>query len=208
MDLRTWNDSINELSEQVMRIYEEADRKISEFQEAAGLKCPPGCGACCVCQEVEATVLEVLPLAHEVFSRQQADHLYSMIKAREGKGDRLCILYRPDSQTPGNGECSYYRNRPLLCRLFGFAVRKNKAGDPELSPCKRLGGAFLREVQGKTGVHSGSGLPVYQEISMRLAALNPGMGFRRLPVNMAIKSALEEVYWRKEYRNPERGDKI
>jgi len=195
---------ITDLSEEILNIYEEADRKILRFQEATGLKCPPGCGSCCVCQEVEATVLEVLPLTSEVFSGQQEDLLYTKIEEQEGKGDRVCILYQPDLQTPGNGRCPYYKVRPLLCRLFGFAARRNKEGNPELCTCRRLRETSPQEVQkGEKKVRSEFSLPVYQEISMRIAVLNPGMGFRRLPLNLAIKSAIEKVYLKKEYQNPE-----
>jgi Fe-S-cluster containining protein len=187
--------------EEVLNIYQEVDRKIFRFQEATGLKCPPGCGSCCVSQEVEATVLEVLPLAIECFSVQQEDLLYAKIEEQERKGDRACILYQPDLRTPGNGRCTYYRVRPLLCRLFGFAARKAKEGNLELCTCKLLRAAFPQELP-KEGdkVLSKCSLPVYQEISMRIAVLNPGMGFRRLPLNLAIKSAIEKVFWKENPR--------
>jgi uncharacterized protein len=195
---------MSDLPEEVLNIYQEADRKILKFQEATGLKCPPGCGSCCVSQEVEATVLEVLPLAMESFSAQQEDLLYAKIEEQERTGDRVCVLYQPDPRTPGNGRCTYYKVRPLLCRLFGFAARKSKEGNVELCTCKRLRAAFPEVVQ-KEGdkVLSKFSLPVYQEISMRIAVLNPDMGFRRLPLNLAIRSAIEKVFWGRESQDPE-----
>jgi len=197
---------LTELSEEVLALYQELDRKILRFQEATGLKCPPGCGACCVFQEVEATVLEVLPLAIESFSAHQVDLCYAKIEEQEKKGDRVCILYRPDPQTPGKGRCVCYEVRPLLCRLFGFAARRNKEGDLELCPCKLLRATFSEKLQ-EEGERAWSKLsvPVYQETSMRIAVLNPGMGFRRLPLNLAIKSAIEQIYWK---RIRETGDRI
>jgi Fe-S-cluster containining protein len=190
--------------EEVLNIYQEVDRKILRFQDATGLKCPPGCGSCCVSQEVEATVLEMLPLAIESFSAQQADLLYSKIKEQERNGDRVCILYQPDLRTAGNGRCTYYKLRPLVCRLFGFAARTSKEGNLELCTCKVLRATYPQELQkeGKKGLSMFS-LPVYQEISMRIAVLNPGMGFRRLPLNLAIKSAIEKVFWARESQDPE-----
>jgi Fe-S-cluster containining protein len=203
-DWKDHTDMMAEPLEEVLNIYQEIDRKILRFQEATGLKCPPGCGSCCVSQEVEATVLEVLPLACEVFSRQKEDLLYSKIEEQEKRGDRVCILYQPDLRTPGNGRCTYYKARPLLCRLFGFAARRSKKGNFELCTCKLLKATFPRELQ-KEGekVLSKFSLPVYQEISMRIAVLNPSMGFRRLPLNLAIKSAIEAVFWKREYQDPE-----
>ncbi|MBP1734943.1 MAG: putative Fe-S oxidoreductase [Deltaproteobacteria bacterium] len=195
---------MSDLPEEVLNIYQEVDRKVLRFQEATGLKCPPGCGSCCVSQEVEATVLEVLPLAVESFSAQQEDLLYAKIEEQERTGDRVCILYQPDPRTPGNGRCTYYKVRPLLCRLFGFAARKSKEGNVELCTCKLLRAAFPEVVQ-KEGdkVLSKFSLPVYQEISMRIAVLNPGMGFRRLPLNLAIRGAIEKVFWEREHQDPE-----
>jgi len=40
---------------------------------------------------------------------------------------------------------------------------------------------------------------------MRIAVLNPDMGFRRLPVNLAIRGAIEKVFWEENTRNPECG---
>jgi uncharacterized protein len=198
--------TIADLSREVLNLYEELDRRILRFQKATGLKCPQGCGACCVFQEVEATVLEVLPLAIESFSAEQENILYARIEEEEGKGDRICILYQPDLRTPGNGKCTCYNVRPLLCRLFGFAARRNKQGNLELCTCKLLRATSSPELQ-KAGEKARSkfSLPVYQEISMRIATLNPGMGFRRLPLNLAIKSAIEEIYWK---RIQETGDRI
>jgi uncharacterized protein len=192
------------LPEEVLNTYQEVDRTILRFQEATGLKCPPGCGSCCVSQEVEATVLEVLPLAVESFSAQQEDLLYAKIEEQERTGDRVCILYQPDPRTPGNGRCTYYKVRPLLCRLFGFAARKSKEGNLELCTCKLLRSAFPEALQ-KEGdkVLSKFSLPVSQEISMRIAVLNPDIGFRRLPLNLAIKSAIEAVFWGRESQDPE-----
>jgi uncharacterized protein len=190
--------------EEVLNIYQEVDRRILSFQDATGLKCPPGCGSCCVSQEVEATVLEVLPLAFESFSAQQEDLLYAKIEEQERAGDRVCILYQPDPRTPGNGRCAYYKVRPLLCRLFGFAARKSKEGNLELCTCKLLRAAFPEALQ-KEGdkVLSRFSLPVSQDLSMRIAVLNPDMGFRRLPVNLAIRSAIEKVFWGRESQDPE-----
>jgi hypothetical protein len=36
---------------------------------------------------------------------------------------------------------------------------------------------------------------VYQEAFMRIASIDPGMGYRLLPINQAIKGALEHLYW-------------
>jgi hypothetical protein len=42
---------------------------------------------------------------------------------------------------------------------------------------------------------AGIKVPIYQEAFMRIASLHPGMGYRRLPINQALKEALEYLYW-------------
>jgi len=88
------------LPEEVLNIYQEVDRKVLRVQEATGLKCLQAVGHVAVSQEVEATVLEVLPLAMESFSAQQEDLLYAKIDEQERTGDAVCILYQPDAGLP------------------------------------------------------------------------------------------------------------
>ena len=39
-------------------------------------------------------------------------------------------------------------------------------------------------------------LPVYQDAFMRLSSLQPGTGSRRLPINRALREAIEALYWK------------
>lgn len=181
-------------------IYEELDQRIALFQVASGLGCLAECGACCLNQDVEATVLEVLPLAQAVFSEQQEEAVLNLIEARENHGDATCVLYRPDPAIAGKGTCSLYKVRPLVCRLFGFASRKNKKGIKGLSTCKLIKAKVPHLVaEAEKRIQDGLDVPDYEESSMRLAVLNPQIGFRRLPINQAIKEALERLYWQTRY---------
>ncbi|MBN1930051.1 MAG: hypothetical protein JW786_00395 [Desulfobacterales bacterium] len=70
-------------------------------------------------------------------------------------------------------------------------------GELEFSPCKRMTVASPDGVQrARIGVSAGLRVPVYQESFMRIAVLNPTIGFRRRPINLAIKEALEYLYRR------------
>ena len=67
-----------------------------------------------------------------------------------------------------------------------------------ICPCK-----VMRErtpgisVNGAGETPKGVGAPVYQDSFMRLASLHPGLGYRRLPINTAIKEALAYFYFRR-----------
>jgi len=189
-------DSARVLLSKVLRIYQEIDQKTARLQVAFGLLCPPLCGACCDNPEVEATVLEILPLAEEVYRRKEEETVFSVLEEKRNQGDFRCMLYRPNPGFPGTGRCSYYEFRPLVCRLFGFAFRRNKFGNLEFSACKVMKERTPEAVhRAEIGISQGSDVPVYQESFMRIASMDSAIGYRRLPVNLALKEALERLYW-------------
>jgi Fe-S-cluster containining protein len=184
-------------SSKVLRIYQEIDYKTARLQLAFGLHCPSLCGACCDSNKVEATVLEALPLAEEIYQRKEQEAVRFALEQRINKADFRCVLYQTNPSVPGIGRCSYYEFRPLVCRLFGFALRRDKFGNLELSICKiikeRTPDAVLRA---EIAISEGLDVPVYQDSFMRIASMDPGIGFRRLAINLALKEALERLYWK------------
>ena len=192
--------SLTGLHLEVLRIYDELDQRIGLFREASGLRCPPECGACCLHREIEATVLEAFPLGEEIFSKEKEVTILTLIEERENQGDALCVLYQPHPVIPDKGGCSFYRARPLACRLFGYASRRNKLGIPELSTCKPIKETSPHAVlEAEKIIRHGYDVPIYQDSFMRIAALEPGIGFGRLPINIALKRVLEKLFWKKKY---------
>lgn len=118
------------------------------------------------------------------------------ISQKEARQDQLCVLFRIVTGKEDNGPCSYYEFRPLVCRLFGFASRRNKFGQIELMSCRIIKEYKPAEVRrAEMALSQGLKLPVYQDAFMRIASIKPGIGFRRLPVNKALKEAIETLYW-------------
>jgi Fe-S-cluster containining protein len=210
------------LPPQVMRVFREVGREIAGLKLATGLRCVPGCGSCCESRHVEATVVEALPLAKEIYRRGEEEKILMAIDEKDLRGDPVCVLFRPNPHRPGHGRCAYYEFRFLVCRLFGFATRRGKSGKLEFSPCKiikqnypetvsavdrfigrellpnNVEGPALRELEGPILSNAeGLKIPVYQETFMRIAALEPGTGFLRYPVNQAIRKALARFYWKR-----------
>lgn len=205
------NKNIQSVSREVMHLFGEAGRTIARFQLSTGLRCPPGCGACCESPHVEATVLESLPLAEEIYRRGQENAILHAIEEKDLLGDPVCVLYRPAPLIPGQGRCACYAFRPMLCRLFGFAARKGKSGTLEFCTCKRLKERFpeavskVEELLARKPVGTELrewGPPVYQGFSMRMGGIDPGTGFARYPVNQAIKQALARACWRSSRPSP------
>lgn len=189
---------------QVLRIYHEIDRRVDRFKKATGLACPPGCGTCCESQDVEATLLEVLPLAWEIYREGLGEEIIGLTEERTAVDNWTCAAFRcHDKPASDTGCCDYYDFRPLLCRLFGFAARRDKYGRREFSTCRILKATSPFAVQrAAIAVTSGLDVPVYQECHMQVATVDPGLGFRRLPINTALKQAIEFLHWRRPKRRP------
>jgi Fe-S-cluster containining protein len=188
----------SDLMEEVMQRYCALDQEIRVFQLRTGLRCPDRCGICCDSPHVEATVLECLPLAREIFWRKEEERISLAIEKKAHEEDLRCVLFVADHGTTGLGGCAYYPFRPLVCRLFGYAARRAKTGRIELCPCKVIL-EFLSEkpIQlGSQEVHRPYP-PIYQDSFFQIAAMSPEMGFRLLPINAALKAALDYVYWQR-----------
>jgi uncharacterized protein len=183
---------LNNLARRTISLLEEIDRATTVFQAATGLQCPAGCGECCQNPEVETTPLEMLPIAWELYQRGELDRWIQQVGAINGIG--VCVFYRSDPVIPGNGRCSIYPWRPSLCRLFGFAAVVNKHGNPELAACKKHK-EVMPEVVAESQAAIANGLPVPQfaDFAMRFRSLDPNLGQERLPINQALKVAIERV---------------
>jgi Fe-S-cluster containining protein len=176
----------------LVALYREIDEKTASLAGQTGLQCPSGCGRCCENPEVETTVLEVIPLALELWKRGEASQWLAKIEAVEAGG--ACVFYAPDPFIPENGRCSVYQWRPSLCRLFAFATVKNKHGEPELAACVRHKQTNPEAVnRARMAIANGLSAANFGEISARLADLDPGLGTRLLPINQAMKEALHRV---------------
>jgi Fe-S-cluster containining protein len=184
------------LMRRIHGIYREYDRHIRSFQMATGIRCPDRCGMCCQSRAVEATVLECLPLAYEVFNQAKEEEILMAIEEKTDRGDLSCVLYAPDQGLPGNGRCTYYEYRPLVCRLFGFAAQRDKFGEQALCLCGVVKkGDPAKSIAAQT-VSRPAHVPVFQDSFMKIASLHPGLGPRLLPINMALKQSLEYVFWK------------
>lgn len=182
-----------DVANQVMDSYAQIDREIEEFQSKTHLQCPPGCGWCCENPEVETTPLEMLPLVLELFRRGEADAWLERAEAREFRGQ--CVFYKPDPMIPGNGRCQVYPWRPSLCRLFGFATVTNKHGQAQLAACvKHKAHQPAQVVAAQEAIaHGQAQAPNFADVAQHLARLDPALAQPRLPINEALKVAIERV---------------
>lgn len=180
----------------VKRVYASLDKEIAGFQQKSGLHCLSGCGECCKKPDIEATPIEFLPLALQLFDEGRAEEAYDAIQASDSS---LCYVFRPHVTSFG-GLCNEYPNRGLICRLFGFTARKDKEGNPELVTCK-----LIKEQQADDyhaameAIKNGGKVPVMSNYYSRMMAVDPALA-QFYPINKAMAKALEIVMAYYAYR--------
>ena len=177
----------------LLKLFQSLDREIQKFQSKSGLNCLAGCGRCCENPNVETTVLELLPLAQKLWQEGSAEDWLKKIESVQEKGP--CVFYKPDPLIPGNGRCSVYSLRPLICRLFGFSAKIDKHKDNVFVTCATIKKLYMKEFESaQHKVQSGS-LPIasMEHYSMKAYQIDPTLGRDQLPINRAIKIVLEKT---------------
>ena len=174
----------------LLEVYEEIDRQTAALKAMTGLRCPPGCGRCCSSREIDATELEMLPVARELFRRREAVSWLERLRAADDEGP--CVFYQPERSARGEGCCGIYILRPALCRLFGYGAVKNKYGIAQLAVCTIMKKVIPRVAQDAAyAVELGLAAPTFVDFARQVAGLEPSLGGRLFPINRALRFALE-----------------
>lgn len=175
----------------ILELYGEIDKKVEEFKSRTALECPASCGACCEKEDLEMTVLDFLPLAAYLWKTKKAEGVLEIL---DKKPEGPCVFYRSNSDIKGNGRCSVYPLRGLICRLFGFSAMKDKNDVPRLCTCPIIKKDFHDEFKkAERSISSGLYVPIIRAFSMRLMCLDASLGVKLFPVNKAIKIAIERI---------------
>ena len=181
---------LEEKTRAVNSLFGKLDRHISAFKRYSGLRCPAGCRECCLKQDLEATVLEFLPAAHSLLLKGECDPVLERIHE---KTDACCVFFNPFGK---QGNCSVYGERGLICRLFGFSAREDKHGTRTLVTCPVIKES-IRYRDAATAVDHAPNLSSYY---LRLYGIDPELSVRYLPVNQAIKKAIELTLFQSSFR--------
>ncbi|MCB0485046.1 MAG: YkgJ family cysteine cluster protein [Flavobacteriaceae bacterium] len=183
----------------VQRLFFRLEKEIHTFQNTTGLNCIAGCGKCCAKPDIEASPLEFLPWAFSIFKEGRA---LEVLKALTEEKSSMCHLYRPLSLTEqASGSCGDYQHRGLICRLFGYGANRDKLGQMRLITCTLIKNTFSDRYEAtKTAIEKGLYVPVFTDYYQKLAQIDLKLGSKILPVNKAMKVALEEVLYYYAYR--------
>ena len=189
--------SIERRVELVEKLFHQLEQEIAQFEQASGMSCVAGCGKCCTYPDIEASPLEFLPWAFHLFLYGEAEKTLLLLEEAHGP---TCHIYKPLTIN-GQGRCSSYKYRGLICRLFGFAANKDKYGVLRLATCK-----IIKEGQANNynstveAISKGLNVPIFTTYYMQLNQIDFHLGNIILPINKALKMALEEVLQYYAYR--------
>ncbi|MEM8895918.1 MAG: YkgJ family cysteine cluster protein [Bacteroidota bacterium] len=191
--------SLPEKVNDVSCIFEALDKAIADFQSVSGMDCFFGCGQCCTKPDIEASVLEFLPLASQFYEEGKDEEMYNLL-SRDSL-DTICINFKSHSTSHDRGLCTQYTNRGLICRLFGYSARVDKYGKNELVTCARIKNESRDAYEkGKVHVDQGGEIPVMSNYYRQLQGIDFELANQRLPINQAMLEALKIVMAYYAYR--------
>lgn len=184
--------SIESKVRQVELLFERLDGEISKFQVQTSLSCIAGCGKCCTTPDIDASPLEFLPWAFHLFLNGEAEKTLIELK---NTTNPLCHIYQPLSLlNTHSGRCGNYKYRGLICRLFGYASSRDKMGQLRLATCIIIKeGQNSRYKNAEEAIKNGLYVPVFTDYYMNLNQIDFYLGNTILPINQALKIAIEEV---------------
>lgn len=186
----------------VERVFRQLEKDVASFQHATGLKCASQCGLCCKKPDINATVIEFLPLAYHLFKLNKAEE--KLFHLLENPENQICQNLSPFLLKQSGGFCGAYAYRGLICRLFGFSAMLDKNGAPQLVTCKIIKEGFPEEVNNANHhISLGKKTPVMRNYYFQLTSIDPYLG-NMLPINKAMAEALKVVLAYYAYRKPGR----
>lgn len=186
---------LRRVSAQVSALYSEMGETFASFQRELSLTCPSGCGGCCLAPTIEASPLEMLPMALDLFDRGLAE---STLTAINEAPSLQCLQYKKTNFDGTKGFCTQYQTRPTLCRIFGVAARLNKARERELSICKVLKSEHAA-LTSKLGPAERSRAPLMGQWKGEVSSLDSSLQKNDMPINEALRISLEKVLLTSQY---------
>ena len=182
--------NIRDFSQDLQKIYDEMGNTFSLYQKASGLSCLEGCGKCCTNPELEASVLEMFPLAVRLLDEGK---LVEWLDKLESPTQDFCLMYESHSADGKLGRCGAYNERPSVCRMFGVSGYYDKHREITLSVCKLIRDKYPELTKAWEAEVSEEKTPMLITWSYQLANLDPALIQDKLPINQALKGALERV---------------
>jgi Fe-S-cluster containining protein len=177
------------LVSKVTDLFADIDIKVAEFQLKSGLRCPKMCCACCPTADLQTTILEMLPAAQEILRRDAG--VFWLDRIIKQNPSNLCVFYQTRLTPEASGHCEFYAWRPAVCRLFGYAAVRTREGKFSLSVCKHLKKIAPDDVAKAMALAAEA--PCFTWYGTRIYGLDPVSGTKILPINVALRQAIERM---------------
>jgi len=185
--------------QKVEKLYANLEKDLIKFQDSSKLGCIPGCGLCCFKSDIDASILEMLPFAYHLYREKKAVDFYEKLLLRQN--EPVCVLLSAVFTETRPGFCTNYKNRPLICRLFGFSAMLNRYHHPVLVTCKTIKENDPVNYQNAVNSIAGGGyVPVISDYFQQVRSIDPDLGSKMFTINMAMKKAIEIVLNYYSYR--------
>lgn len=182
----------------VEKIFAALDSEIKIFQGTSQISCLAGCGKCCFKPDIEATPLEFLPLAFDLFLTRRIDEVFDELSTSE---KAYCHLFTPKPLSLDKGSCGQYVHRGLICRLFGYSAMKTKNSERKYITCKPIKESQAEKVEAvNRSLKEGGKVPLMSDYYFQIRSIDPDLGTNRYPINEAIRKAIEYVMAYYAYR--------
>lgn len=175
----------------VEKLFAKLDIKIQQFKTHSELSCISPCIKCCLKENLEASVLEFLPLAYNIFINNKVDETLKLLETNMP----YCILLNHLNIAGQNSDkgCSNYINRGLICRLFGFSASTDKYGALALYTCKDIKQLHFEKIQKIVPNLHHSKIPLLSYWYEKFSAIDPSMANEYHKINESIYLALTKV---------------
>jgi hypothetical protein len=185
----------NKTASAVQQVYRELDNHLFETTAKTGMRCVPLCSLCCSTKNIEASPLEFIPFAAWLYESGKVDEFLIRLDKSDQTGH--CPLFLPDAWREGKGACWKYDKRGLICRLFGFGYRLTRDNLPDLVTCKVLKENDPEGIAkaGRFGIENPDSIPLFRNYSMQLYSIDQDLALPQLPINKAIRLAIEKMYF-------------
>jgi len=190
----------------VEQIFASLDNEIASLQTASGLHCIAGCGKCCFKPDIEASPLEFLPYAFHLFLTNRIEEQYDLLLTRNTS---TCAIFSPTKDSLVKGSCSEYKFRGLICRLFAYSAIRDKYGKTTFVTCLPLKTQSPDQVASiNASITEGKSVPMMNDYYFQIRSIDPDLGTKLMPINQALKEAMEVVMSYYAYRLPPASGKL
>ncbi|HAE39710.1 MAG TPA: hypothetical protein DCG57_13915 [Candidatus Riflebacteria bacterium] len=171
------------------------DKEVRQCKSHTGIECLQHCAHCCSYEDITASPAEFLPFAWHAWRLGLLDQWFDELDKHDGT---TCAFAR---LSEGAWGCKIYPARGLICRLFGFSATTDKNGKALFAACHTLRQHKPELVESVNAyLDRGGKIPIIARYYQQLSAIEPSLGREMLPINQAIKKALEIIYFHFSYR--------